>query len=59
MQTRRPKKEDSCRRRTRLVVFVREDLLTALAAGHALLLLLAHLAGGKLDLLLRRLDFVA
>jgi len=36
----------------RLVVLVREDLLATLAAGHAVLLLLAHLAGGELLLLL-------
>ena len=36
----------------RLVVLVGEDLLTTLAAGHAVLLLLAHLRGGELGLLL-------
>jgi hypothetical protein len=36
----------------RLVVLVGEDLLATLAAGHAVLLLLAHLAGSKLLLLL-------
>jgi hypothetical protein len=36
----------------RLVVLIGEDLLATLAAGHAVLLLLAHLAGSELLLLL-------
>ena len=36
----------------RLLVLVGEDLLATLAAGHAVLLLLAHLGGGELGLLL-------
>src|SRR5690606_33792806 len=42
-----------------LVVLVREDLLTTLAAGHALLLLLAELRRGELLLLLAALNLVA
>lgn len=41
------------------VVLIREDLLTTLAAGHTLLLLLAELGGRKLGLLLGGDDLVA
>jgi hypothetical protein len=41
-----------------LVVLIREDLLTTLAAGHTLLLLLTGLRAGKLGLLLGGLDLV-
>ena len=40
------------------VILVREDLLTTLAAGHAVLLLLAELGGCELLLLLNGLDLV-
>ena len=43
----------------RLVVLVGEDLLTTLAAGHAVLLLLAHLRGGKFSLFLLAGDLVS
>ena len=42
----------------RLVVLVGEDLLATLAAGHAVLLLLAHLARRELLLLLLAGDFI-
>ena len=38
----------------RLLVLVGEDLLATLAAGHAILLLLAHLGGCELGFLLWR-----
>ena len=42
----------------RLVILVAEDLLTTLAAGHTLLLLLAELSRRKLGLLLGALNLV-
>ena len=42
----------------RLVVLVGEDLLSALAAGHAVLLLLSHLSGCELLLLFGCGNFV-
>ena len=47
------------KRAIRLIVLVGEDLLTTLAAGHAVLLLLAHLGGGELGLLLLAGDLVS
>lgn len=41
------------------VILIREDLLTTLAAGHAVLLLLAELGGRKLGLLLGSRDLVS
>jgi hypothetical protein len=45
-------KESFLSKANRLVILIGEDLLTALAAGHTVLLLLAHLAGCELLLLL-------
>ena len=46
-------------RKRRLFILVREHLFTTLAAGHTLLLLLAHLAGSEFGLLLLGFDLVA
>jgi hypothetical protein len=48
-------KGNFCNRAIRLIVLIREDLLATLAARHAILLLLAHLAGSELLLLGRTL----
>lgn len=50
--------KDSCEKIKRLVLLVGEDLLTTLAAGHTLLLLLAGFRRSKLGLLLGGHDLV-
>lgn len=44
---------------SRLIILVRKDLLTTLAASHSVLLLLAEFGGRELLLLLGSLDLVA